>query len=291
MTKSLTVHAPAKLNLFLHVVGRRDDGMHELQTLFRLVNLYDELTFEVTAEALTLTGDMAADDNLVMRAARLLRERTGTAGGARIRLAKRIPVEAGLGGGSSDAAATLLALNVLWQTGLDTAALEALGLELGADVPLFVRGVNAFGEGGGERLTPVQLPPEDYLLVRPDCSVATGAIFSDPSLTRNTPLITISRLLRATAVGQSVDPVPRNDLELIVRRLYPAVDAAVVWASQYGPAKMTGSGSCVFVPLTATIAEALREEAEWLSELPAGWQAYVVQGIGESPVLGTLNGF
>ena len=280
----LQLLAPAKLNLFLHVVGRRADGMHELQTLFRLVDLFDCLTFEtVQGREIQLAGDMASTANLTLRAAQLLAARTGCTAGARITLTKHIPVEAGLGGGSSDAAATLLGLNAIWGTGLDSSQLEALGLELGADVPLFVRGASAFGEGVGERLTAVQLPMADYLLVRPDCSVSTETVFNDPSLTRNTPVSTIARLLRGTGESPSSGLVPRNDLEPVVRRLYPPVEAAVVWASQYGPAKMTGSGSCVFVPLPAAMAAALRN-AGGSVEMPEGWKAYLVRGLDESPI-------
>ena len=303
VNQMLRVRAPAKLNLFLHVVGRRPDGMHELQTLFQLIDLCDELTFEVAANGdLRMTGDLAVDDNLVLRAARLLAVRTGTQLGAHIHLHKRIPVEAGLGGGSSDAAATLLALNRLWGTNLRVDALADLGLELGADVPLFVRGVTAFGEGVGERLTEVAVAPAYYLLVRPDCSVSTPAVFTDPSLTRNTPISTIARLLGGVAAP---DPAwicgrHRNDLEPVVRRRYPAVDEAVRWASNYGPAKMSGSGSCVFALLDDSLAESLwaglgderyaaREIArDVVHDMPERWRAYLVRGITRSPALDSL---
>lgn len=281
----LDLYAPAKLNLFLHVVGRRSDGMHELQTLFRLVDLFDHLVIETgDSDGIRLTGDMADENNLVYRAAQLLAARTGCAAGARMTLTKHIPVEAGLGGGSSDAAATLLGLNTLWGTGLGTHELEVLGLELGADVPLFVRGLTAFGEGVGEQLTPVQLPPADYLLVRPDCSVSTAEVFHDPALTRNTPVRTIARLLQGAFDSAPAGPIPGNNLEPVVRRLYPAVEAAVVWASQFGPAKMTGSGSCVYVPLSAAYAAKLRKAGGNVPGLPEGWQTYVVRGIDKSPI-------
>ena len=303
MTDRLLVRAPAKLNLFLHVVGRRPDGMHELQTLFQLIDLYDELSFELAAASeLSLSGDLASDENLVLRAARLLAERTGTRRGARVHLTKRIPVEAGLGGGSSDAAAALVALNRLWQTGLDEAALATLGLELGADVPLFVRGATAWGEGVGERLTEVSVAPASYLIVKPDCGVSTGAVFGDPSLTRNTPLSTIPRLLRLASTAEGASPFRicaenRNDLEAVVRRRYPAVDEAVSWASRYGPANMTGSGSCVFAPLEEARAasfeadEGTRELGrELVPDLPERWRAYLVRGIQISPVRDALIG-
>lgn len=272
MPESIQVCAPAKLNLFLHVIGRRPDGMHELQTLFQLLDYGDDMTFVHEGRDIVMEGDLATRDNLAWRAADLLRRHTGVRDGARIVTRKRIPLEAGLGGGSSDAAATLLVLNHLWGTGLQPSELAALGLSLGADVPVFVYGHSAFGEGLGEQLTPVTIPPAWYFVLRPACSVSTGVVFAAETLTRNTKPITIARLLGGG----------HNDCEPVVRSLYPDVDRAINWLSKFGPAKMTGSGSCVFVPVPD------RETVD-VSTLPQGWSGFAARGINESPVLATLQ--
>ena len=272
----LTVAAPAKLNLFLHITGRRADGYHELQTLFQLLDFGDTLHFEATGDGeLFLDGPdlgIAAEDNLVLRAARLLQ--ADPADGARIRLDKRIPAGGGLGGGSSDAASTLLALNHLWQLGHSNEALQVMGRELGADVPVFVAGHSAWAEGIGERLTPVDLPERWYLVISPDCHVVTGEIFSRPELTRNTPPITIA----AFFTGDS-----RNDCQPLVRDLYPEVDNALIWLEKTGDARLTGTGACVFASFHSRAqAEAVQQQ------MPAGWGAFVARGVNRSPVLEQL---
>ena len=273
---SLSVAAPAKLNLFLHITGRRADGYHELQTLFQLLDFGDTLHFEATGDGeLVLDGPdlgIAAEDNLILRAARLLRADPDA--GARIRLDKRIPAGGGLGGGSSDAASTLLALNHLWQLGHSNAALQTMGRELGADVPVFVAGHSAWAEGIGERLTPVELPERWYLVISPDCHVATSEIFSRAELTRNSPPITIA----AFFAGDS-----RNDCQPVVRSLYPEVDNALIWLEKVGDARLTGTGACVFASFHSRAeAEAVRQQ------MPAGWTAFVARGVNRSPVLEQL---
>ena len=238
--------APAKLNLFLHVTGRRPDGYHTLQTLFQFLDIGDELRFDLTrdgriARANILPG-VPEDRDLCVRAARLLQAASGTTRGAVIHLDKHLPLGGGLGGGSSDAATTLLALNELWGCGLTPEALAALGLKLGADVPVFVRGHAAWAEGVGEELTPAE-PPERWVVVLvPAVNVSTAEVFAvydrELDLTPYSPAITI----RDFHAGRG-----RNDLEPVVRRLYPEVDNALKWLGNFGDARMTGSGACVFL--------------------------------------------
>lgn len=238
--------APAKLNLFLHVTGRRPDGYHTLQTLFQFLDIGDELRFDLTrdgriARANILPG-VPEDRDLCVRAARLLQAASGTTRGAVIHLDKHLPLGGGLGGGSSDAATTLLALNELWGCGFTPEALAALGLKLGADVPVFVRGHAAWAEGVGEELTPAE-PPERWVVVLvPAVNVSTAEVFAvydrELDLTPHSPAITI----RDFHAGRG-----RNDLEPVVRRLYPEVDNALKWLGNFGDARMTGSGACVFL--------------------------------------------
>jgi 4-diphosphocytidyl-2-C-methyl-D-erythritol kinase len=266
--------APAKLNLFLHVVGRRADGYHLLQTVFQFLDYGDELRFEVTPDsrigrAAELPG-IPEEADLTVRAARLLQEATGSRRGAVIHLRKRIPAGGGLGGGSSDAATTLIALNRLWGLDLPVTDLAVLGLRLGADVPVFVRGRAAWAEGVGEILTPIELPQPWYVVLAPPVQVATAGIFADPHLTRDTPPITI----RAFLTGQG-----QNDLEPVVRRRYPEVDQALRWLGGFGPARMTGSGSCVF------LAVANRDDAERiLAQTSAPLTGFVARGMNRHPI-------
>ena len=265
--------SPAKLNLFLHVTGRRADGYHELQTLFQLLDYGDWLQFEERADpvlSLHLTPDstildLPLDNNLVLRAARLLQDRCPQARGARITLEKHIPMGAGLGGGSSNAATTVLALNELWGLNLDRAELASLGLQLGADVPVFVAGRSAWAEGVGERLEAVEIPTAWYLVITPPCHVSTAEIFGQENLTRNTTAIKMADFL----AGRS-----RNDCESVTRRLYPDVDKALDWLGQHAPARMTGTGAGVF----ASFADQ-SSARNVLDQLPADWHGFIAQGV------------
>jgi 4-diphosphocytidyl-2-C-methyl-D-erythritol kinase len=270
--------APAKLNLFLHVLGLRDDGYHELQTVFQLIDLCDRIDIEATEDPAIrrdppptdpLLAALAPEADLSLRAAQLLQRETGCQLGARIHVEKHIPAGGGLGGGSSDAATVLLALNELWSLQLPRERLAALGLALGADVPVFVMGRSAWAEGRGERLTPVELPPAWYVVVQPAMSVSTAAVFQDPELTRNTPPLT----LRDFRAGDG-----RNDCEPVVRRRYREVAAALDWLSGFAPARLTGTGACGFAAF-GTEGRA-REVA---AQAPAGLVARVARGLDRSP--------
>jgi 4-diphosphocytidyl-2-C-methyl-D-erythritol kinase len=268
-----TVRSPAKLNLVLHITGRRADGYHNLQTVFQLIDLCDQMVFSIDADdrvrlVQSLPGVPEAS-NLIIRAAELLRPHRKRQCGWRIRLAKHIPIGGGLGGGSSNAATTLLVLNRLWHCGLTLAELASLGATLGADVPVFVLGRNAVGEGIGEILHPIDLPSRWYLVIYPACAVNTAAIFSDPELTRDTPPMTIAGLLAGTG---------RNDCEAVTRRRYPEVDQALAWLARFGQASMSGTGSSVFVALpNEAQARAAGEQT------PGPWRWFVARGIDRSP--------
>jgi 4-diphosphocytidyl-2-C-methyl-D-erythritol kinase len=267
--------APAKLNLMLRVVGRRPDGYHLLQTVFQFLERADLLYFQPRSDGLvrrlTALPGVSAEDDLAVRAARLLQARSGCDAGVDIRLDKRLPLGGGLGGGSSDAATTLVALNRLWNAGLEPGELAALGLELGADVPVFVRGQAAWAEGVGERLSPLDLAEPWYLVLVPPCEVATGAVFGAADLTRNSPRITIGDFLAGDAV---------NDCLPVVRRHYPPVAAALDWLGRHAQARLTGTGSCVFARF-----EREDEARELLREVPGPNRAFVARGRNRSPLL------
>lgn len=259
MTALYDVPAPAKINLFLHVTGRRADGYHLLQTAFRFVGLYDSLDFDRRSDGVisrqgAALESLAAEDDLVVRAARLLQQATGTRYGAQIAYRKQIPAGGGLGGGSSNAASTLIALNRLWGTGLSRHELQALGAGLGADVPVFIYGESAFAQGTGGDLQPLALPDASYLLIQPDASISTAAVFSAPDLTRDTKPITITFFTdwQQSSGKQSTGQQPvyfgRNDLEPVAFALEPTVRATNLWLHGQGiNARMTGSGACFFV--------------------------------------------
>lgn len=264
--------APAKLNLFLHVVGRRPDGYHLLETVFQFLDYGDTLRFTPRDDGAVRLAEplpgVAEEEDLTVRAARLLQRETGHGEGVTIAVEKRLPMGGGLGGGSSDAATVLVALNRLWGLGLTEDELAHLGLGLGADVPVFVRGRAAWGEGVGEHLTPVELPEPWFLVAKPPVSVATGAVFGDPELTRNSPHITISDFLSGAG---------RNDCEPLVRRIYPEVDQLLSWLERFGEARLTGTGACCFVAMTSEA-----EARGALAELPERWRGFVAQGRNES---------
>ena len=268
--------APAKLNLFLHVTGRRPDGYHLLQTVFQFVDLCDELRFTPREDALVRrVGDVpgvASENDLTVRAARLLQAHAGVERGVDIGIEKRIPMGGGLGGGSSDAATALWALNCLWDLGLDVDTLAQLGLSLGADVPVFVRGRAAWAEGVGERLTPVELDTPWYLLVVPPVHMATAEVFGAAELTRDCEPLTIGGFLSGDQVVNVCEPV--------VRRRSREVAAALDWLGAHAPARMSGTGSGVFAPFASRAAA-----ADLVTRMPAGWRGYVCRGLNRSPLL------
>jgi 4-diphosphocytidyl-2-C-methyl-D-erythritol kinase len=275
MPETLTSFAaPAKLNLMLRVTGRREDGYHLLQTVIRFIDYGDTLRFRIREDGIIarlneIAGVPAAED-LTLRAAQLLKRATGTALGADIRLEKRLPLGGGLGGGSSDAATALLALNQLWCTGLTRSRLLALALELGADVPVFVGGENALVEGIGERLTPLEVPGAWYLVLTPPVAVPTARIFAHSELKRDSKPIKIT----AFSVEQA-----GNDLEPVVCREYPEVARHLGWLRQQAPAWLTGSGACVFAAFATE--EAARRVWE---QAPAGMQGFLAQGLARHPL-------
>ena len=269
------VAAPAKLNLFLHITGRRADGYHLLQSVFMLLDWQDTLHFERRPDARLSREDLAAPlppDDLVLRAARALQQATGTSHGAHIRIEKRLPAEAGMGGGSSDAASCLLALNRLWDLKLPLPALEKIGLALGADVPFFLRGHNAWVEGIGERITPIDLPAARFAVVKPARGVATKDIFQHPGLKRDSD--------GATITGFAADPFGfgHNDLEPVARQVCPDVEQALQWLGSQGlEGRMTGSGSAVF---------ALLPPGKILAQAPADWVVKVCGNLEAHPLVG-----
>lgn len=270
--------APAKLNLFLHVVGRRADGYHLLQSAFALIDAADRLRFAVREDgAIRRVSELAgvpAESDLVVRAARLLQAETGTRRGADIEVEKNLPLGGGVGGGSSDAATTLLALNRLWGTGLDRAALRALGARLGADVPFFVFGRNAWVEGVGDRLTALDLPPAWYLVLVPPVAVPTAAVFAAPELTRDTEPLKMEDFSAHLAPGRF-----RNDLETVVAAKYPPVREHLEWLAGQGGGRLTGSGACVFARFED------RASAEGaLARLPGGMKGFVARGLEHHPL-------
>ena len=277
--------APAKLNLFLHVVGRRPDGHHLLQTVFRLIDLYDTLRFSSRTDggvrlASPVPG-LPVDDDLCVRAAKALKAATGYGGGVDIQLDKRIPMGGGLGGGSSDAATTLRVLNRLWGLDVSKESLAGIGLALGADVPLFLGEGNAFGEGVGEKLTPLDLPPAWYVVLSPPVQVPTAAVFAAGELTRNTKTTTISSF--SAGSGHYRSGFGHNDLEPVVCSRYPQVAEHLAWlakeAHEQANARMSGSGACVFAEFSAE-----SQARSVVSRMPAGMRGFVARGLPRHPL-------
>ena len=278
--------APAKLNLFLYITGRRADGYHNLQTLFQFLDYGD--TLEITPDSsgeitlLTPLAGVVDDENLIVRAARMLEQAAAARGtlpenaGAQIALEKRLPLGGGLGGGSSDAATVLVALNHLWQTGLSVDELATLGVKLGADVPVFVRGHAAFAEGVGEQIQPAEPEEKWYLVAHPGISIGTPDIFRDPDLTRNSPIRTLDELLQRPF---------HNDCEAVARKRFREVDALLSWLLEYAPSRLTGTGSCVFAEFSTESA------ARQVLELAPKWICgFVARGLNISPLQRTLSG-
>ncbi len=278
--------SPAKLNLFLYITGRRPDGYHNLQTLFQFLDYGDTLHIEPRTDGilrlLTPINGVADEENLIVRAARLLMKAAQESGrlpagsGADIGIDKRLPMGGGLGGGSSNAATTLVALNHLWQCGFSEDELAQLGLQLGADVPVFVRGRAAFAEGIGERLVPVAPAEKWYLVLHPGVHISTPEIFNDPELPRETPVRSIETLLNCEF---------SNDCEVIARKRFREVDAALLWLLEYAPSRLTGTGACVFAEFDTELAA-----RQVLEQVPAGLHGFVAQGVNLSPLSRKLAG-
>ncbi|MDX1283066.1 4-(cytidine 5'-diphospho)-2-C-methyl-D-erythritol kinase [Shewanella colwelliana] len=268
--------APAKLNLFLHINGRRADGYHELQTLFQFIDHCDYLDFAVNdTGTLTLHSSMndvvAHSDNLILKAAKSLQEVTQTTLGAEIWLDKRLPMGGGIGGGSSDAATTLVALNHLWQTGLSSQKLADIGLSLGADVPVFINGLAAFAEGVGEHLQAVDVAEPWYLVITPNVHVSTALIFQDPALPRDTPKLNLADLMS--------NPW-RNDCQQLVSNLYPQVAKALAWLIEYAPSRMTGTGACVF-----GVFDTRQQAEDAFAKMPVDLSGFIAKGTNKSPLV------
>ncbi|MEJ2308563.1 MAG: 4-(cytidine 5'-diphospho)-2-C-methyl-D-erythritol kinase [Gammaproteobacteria bacterium] len=266
--------APAKLNLMLHITGRRGDGYHLLQTVFQFLDYGDMLRFEIMRDGRILLENpvegVADADNLLIRAAALLQRHSGCGLGVRIAIDKRLPMGGGLGGGSSDAATVLVALNHLWNTGLDEDELAALGLELGADVPVFVRGHACWAEGVGEKITPVTLPESCFLVVVPPVQISTAALFRDDDLTRDCPPIKIAAFVAGGG---------RNVFTPVVRKRYPQVAEMMDFLAGFGDVRLTGTGACLFLAFDACD-QALGVQRQ----LPDNWRSFTAQGVNESPL-------
>lgn len=274
----ISISAPAKINLFLHILGRRPDGYHNLQTVFQFLDLCDELEFSAikasssaNIELCNTLKDVPMKENLIWKAARALQIASGTKHGAKIKLHKVLPIGAGIGGGSSDAATTLMALNHVWQTGLSLDALATIGATLGADVPVFIHGTSAFAEGIGEALQTVELPEPWFLLIKPACGVSTKQIFCHQELTRNTSPITIAAFLSGTSKTH-------NDCLPVVQKVYPEIEQAMSWLRGFAKPRLTGTGACIFAEF------ADKHEAEQVKvHVPEQWQAFVTKGCNRSP--------
>ena len=269
----LRVPSPAKLNLFLHIVGRRDNGYHELQSIFQLIDLYDWISFEAIEEnqvQIEGVAEVKLEQNLIYRAAQYLRPHAKTPCGLKISVEKNIPMGAGLGDGSSNAATTLIVLNQLWQCGLNDEQLAAYGVQLGADVPIFIFGQNAWAEGVGEHLSFIDLAQKQFIVLKPDCFISTQLLFSQKTLTRDTkPTTFCAYQLEPSLFG--------NNFEPLARQLYPEVEEAMQYLDQFGQAKLTGTGACVF---TEVIQE--MNVKQILQNAPC--KAYLVNGLAESPL-------
>ncbi|MEH6481759.1 MULTISPECIES: 4-(cytidine 5'-diphospho)-2-C-methyl-D-erythritol kinase [Pseudoalteromonas] len=269
---SFSLIAPAKLNLFLHINARREDGYHELETLFTFLNFGDELHFELTTDGSISVGgdtkDIPLNDNLIYKAALLLQTHCKTSLGVKINLIKRLPMGGGVGGGSSDAASTLLALNKLWKLALNLETLAQLGLKLGADVPVFIQGQSAIAHGIGEKLHHVTLEQKWYCVVHPNQHVSTAKIFTHPDLKRDTPKI----------IGDWKHHTSTNDCEPLVKKLCPEVEKTLQWLLKYAPSKMTGTGSCCFVEFASQV-----QAQDVLENLPHTWQGFVASSANVSP--------
>ena len=294
--KNFTFPSPAKLNLFLHVVGQRSDGYHELETLFQFLDYSDTIEIIVTEATdillLTPIQGVQNDDNLIVKAARLLQgecrlQKTNPLDvlGAQIRINKKLPMGGGLGGGSSNAATVLVALNMLWQCDLSTAQLAELGLKLGADVPIFIHGFSAFAQGVGERLTAVKPDEFWYLVCKPQVSISTASVFSSPDLPRNTTRI-ICNDFNTTYTDKDLfdNSKYHNDCQTMVIKHYDEVAKLLAWLIEYAPSRMTGTGACIFSRFSSE-----KEANELQKQLPSGVDSFVAQGLNKSPLFAAIE--
>ena len=276
---SLGWPAPAKLNLFLHITGQRQDGYHLLQTVFQFIQLIDVIDFTILESGLVRRSSTSLKiderDDLVIKAAQKIKKRSGSKLGVDISVKKNIPIGGGLGGGSSDAATTLVALNELWQTGLSIDELSEIGLSLGADIPFFINGNAAWAEGVGDKLTPINLDECFYLVIYPGCSISTKSVFEASDLTRNTPRITIRDFYKGRV---------KNDCESYIRNHYSNVAEALDWLEGYAPSKLTGTGACLFAQFSDE-----KKANKVKNKLPEKWQGFVTKGINKSPLLERLE--
>lgn len=283
MDTTLTLTSPAKLNLFLHINGRLANGYHELQTVFQILDRGDVMNFETRPVAdISVSPNFGAiplNENLAYRAAKLLQEHSGTKLGAHIHLHKYLPTGGGVGGGSSNAATTLIALNKLWQLGLSQAQLADLGLQLGADVPVFVHGKTAWAEGVGEQLTPMDLGEHWYVILSPNCHVSTAQVFSHQRLTRDSPKLKIAPALGVLDIEEF-----NNDCQAIVTELYPEIGRAISWLDQFGSGRLTGTGACCFCRV-----ESETKAQQVLNEASSEFKGFIAKGVNLSPAIQRQN--
>ncbi len=295
MIAKLTLPAPAKLNLFLHITAQREDGYHLLQTVFQLLDFSDEITLEIRQDGklkrkikrnesnknFNALNEIPLESDLCMRAAKLLQSHTNTSLGAEITLNKKLPIGGGIGGGSSDAATVLHGLNILWECDLTHQQLAELGLQLGADVPVFIHGNSAWAEGIGELLTPIDLPESWFLVIRPDISVSTAEIFADQGLTRDCDALTITRFLNGAVFKKKAEKLT-NVFESVVKEKYPKIANALKWLSSFSEARLTGTGSCIFAKFDSE--DKANQVLEALAESSNNWQGFVAKGVNQSPL-------
>ncbi len=281
--QTLVLPAPAKLNLFLHVTGRRDDGYHLLQTVFQFLDCSDEIQLSLRDDGVIHRTKglehIPQDLDLCIRAAKLLQLSCKKSVGVDISINKKLPIGGGIGGGSSDAATVLQGLNKLWDCQLSDKKLAELGLQLGADVPVFIHGFSAWAEGVGEQLTPIELDEKWFLVVHPKISVSTAEIFIDKALTRDCEALKIARFLK----GERLEKLS-NVFEPVVRNKYPEIADALDWLSQYSPSRLTGTGACLFASF-----ESEKKARQVLDQLPKKWQGFVARGLNESPLKSALK--
>ncbi len=287
MSSKLSLPAPAKLNLFLHITAQREDGYHLLQTVFQLLDYSDEITLEIsqngkitrnkTNKSFNTLNEIPFESDLCIRAAKLLQDHTHSKIGAEITLKKKLPIGGGIGGGSSDAATVLHGLNILWECGLNNQELAELGLQLGADVPVFIHGNSAWAEGIGELLTPINLPESWFLVIRPDISVSTAEIFADQGLTRDCEALTITRFLNDTGFKKQ-----SNVFEPVVRKKYPKIANALDGLCSFSEARLTGTGSCIFAKFDSE--DKANQVLEALAESSNNWHGFVAKGVNQSPL-------